>query len=68
MEVCSKSFAIAGYIFQFSRSELRKFRNKDPFQMIKEGPKEKKDKNQSGSKVFYVDNYDPRMPHPRQHI
>ena len=35
--------------------------------MIKAGPKEK-DGKRAGPKVFYVDNYDPRMPHPRQLI
>ena len=67
VEVCSKSFAIAGYNYQHSRSELRKFRNQDPVEMIKAGPKEK-DGKRAGPKVFYVDNYDPRMPHPRQLI
>ena len=33
--------------------------------MIREGPKEK-DGTKSGVKVFYVDKFDPRMPHPRK--
>ena len=32
--------------------------------MIKRGPKRKTDRT-PGAKIFYVDNYDPRMPHPR---
>jgi hypothetical protein len=68
VDECSKSFAIAGYSYQHARTELRKFRDQDPVEMIKNGPREK-DKNMgSGSKVFYVDNFDPRMPHPRQLI
>jgi hypothetical protein len=67
VDECSKSFSIAGYDYQHARSELRKFRDKDPVQMIKEGPKEK-DVEKSGLRVFYVDKYDPRMPHPRKII
>ena len=36
--------------------------------MIKNGTKDKKKNQGCGSKVFYVDNFDPRMPHPRQLI
>ena len=66
VETCSKSFAIAGYSYQHARSELRKYRNVDPVEMIKAGPKLKDITN--GVKIFYVDQYDPRMPHPRQII
>ena len=67
VDTCSKSFAIAGYSYQHARSELRKFRNTDPVEMIKAGPKEK-NANESGVKIFYVDSFDPRMPHPRKII
>ena len=68
VEICSKSFAIAGYNHQHSRSELRNFRDIDPVELIKKGPKDKNDDKSSGTKVFYVDNFDPRMPHPRRLI
>ena len=68
VEECPKSFSIAGYNFQHAKTELRKFRDIDPVEMIKKGPNEKDTKNNSGSKVFYVDNFDPRMPHLRQLI
>ena len=68
VEECSKSFAIAGYNYQHARSELRKFRDQDPVEMIKKGPKDKKAGRTTGAKVYYVDNFDPRMPHPRQLI
>ena len=32
------------------------------------GPREKDQKKGSGAKVIYVDNFKPRMPHPRQLI
>ena len=68
VESCSKSFAVAGYNYQHARSELRKFRNDDPVEMIKAGPKDKTNRNKTGVKIFYVDKYDPRMPHPRKII
>ena len=61
VDTCSKSFAVAGYKYQHARSELRKFRDNDPVEMIKAKTSETK----SGVKIFYVDKYDPRMPHPR---
>jgi hypothetical protein len=67
VDVCSKSFAIAGYNFQHARTELRKFRDEDPIELIKKGPKDKQT-NGKGAKVFYVDDFDPRMPHPRKLI
>ena len=67
VDTCSKSFAIAGYDYQHARSELRKFRNDDPVEMIKAGPKEKNN-DETGVKIFYVDKFDPRMPHPRKMI
>ena len=68
VDTCSKSFAIAGYDFQHARSELRKFRADDPVEMVRDGPKEKNTENETGVKIFYVDKYDPRMPHPRKII
>ena len=68
VDKCSKSFAIAGYDYQHARSELRKFRNDNPVDMIKAGPKKKNNQTKSGVKIFYVDKYDPRMPHPRKLI
>ena len=65
VNVCSKSFAIAGYNFQHARTEQRMFRDEDPLEMIKKGHKDKKT-NGKGAKVFYVDDFDLRMPHPRK--
>lgn len=40
----------------------------DPVELIKAGSKEKNDENKTGVKIFYVDRFDPRMPHPRKII
>ena len=68
VDTCSKSFAVAGYSYDHAKKELNKFRDEDPFQLIKNGPKEKSSENKSGVKIFYVDRFDPRMPHPRKII
>ena len=41
VDICSKSFAVAGYSYENARTELNKFRDDDPIEMIKNGPKEK---------------------------
>ena len=66
VDTCSKSFSVAGYSYQHACSELRKFRNQDPVELTKAGPKEKI--NDPGVKIYYVDKFDPRMPHPRKII
>ena len=68
VDTCSKSFAVAGYDYQHARSELRKFRKDDPVEMIKNGPSKKTTEKKTGVKIFYVDRFDPRMPHPRKII
>ena len=44
---------------------MRKFRDEDPVEMVKDVPKNKDINKGGGSAVFYVDNFDPRMPDPR---
>ena len=41
VDVCSNSFAIAGYTYQQARTELRKFWDQDPIALIKKGPEDK---------------------------
>ena len=59
---------MAGYSYENARTELNKFRDDDHIEMIKNGPKEKNTENETGVKIYYVDKFDPRMPHPRKLI
>ena len=63
VDTCSRSFAVAGYSFDHAKAELNKFREVDPVELIKAGPKEQNNENKTGVKIFYVDRFDPRMPH-----
>ena len=67
VDVCIKSFALAGYNFQHARTEFRKFRDQDSLELIKKGPKDKQT-NGKAARVFFVDYFDPKMPHPRKFI
>ena len=53
VDTCSKSFAVAGYSYEHAKSELNKFRDENPVEMIKNGPKEKDSENVTGLKIFY---------------
>ena len=67
VEDAAKGFAISGYNYQKAKQELMKFKDQDPIELIKK-PKRVKNKPDKGVLAFYVSDYDPRMPHPRQLI
>ena len=50
-----------GYSSQSSKKELLEFKDDDPFR------KEKVVRNKplKGVKAFFIEKYDPRMPHPK---
>ena len=67
VEDAARAFKMSGYNYQKSKQELLKFKNLDPIQLIKKEKRKKKGPDK-GVRAFYIDSYDPRMPHPRKLI
>ena len=65
VEDAARSFKISGYSYQKSKQELLKFKDLNPKEIINK-EKVSKSKPEKGVRAFYITNYDPRMPHPRQ--
>ena len=67
VELYSKSLTISGYKYQTARSELLKCKNIDRIEYLKNAKKRKENtKQKNNKKVFWISNFDPRVPHPRQ--
>ena len=67
VDEAAKAFKISGYNYQKTKQELLKFKDLDPIELIKKEKVVKK-KPDKGLQAFYISDYDPRMPHPRQLI
>ena len=65
VEDAARGFAISGYNYQKAKQELLKFKDQDPIELIKR-PRRAKKKPDKGVQAFFISEYDPRMPHPRQ--
>ena len=67
VEDAAQAFKISGYNYTKTKQELLKFKNMDPVELIKK-PKKNRTKPEKGVQAYYIDSYDPRMPHPRRLI
>ena len=67
VEDAAKAFKISGYNYTKTKQELLKFKSMDPVELIKK-PKKNRTRPEKGVQAFYIDSYDPRMPHPRRLI
>ena len=69
VELYSRSMAISGYDYQMVKREMMKFEHVDPVELVKQkGNKSKPKRFKPGCRAFYISNYDPRLPHPRNLI
>ena len=64
VEEFSKAFTISGYDYQDSKRKLKHYEKEQPINLIR-GVRQT---NQylPGCRVFYINPYDPRVPHPRK--
>ena len=64
MEEFSKAFAISGYDYQESKRKLSQFGDKEPKNLIRR--RRQTSQYLPGCRVFFINPYDPRVPHPRK--
>ena len=67
VETAAKAFKVSGYGYQKTKQELLKFKNMDPIELIKK-EKEARKGPDKGVRSYYIDQFDPRMLHPRKLI
>ena len=61
VEEFSKAFAISGYNYQESKKKLKHFEKEEPSELIRRRRHTKP--YLPGCRVFYINSYDPRVPH-----
>ena len=67
VEEAAKAFKISGYSYTKTKQDLLKFKSLDPVELIKKEKRIKKGPDK-GVQAYYIDSFDPRMPHPRKLI
>ena len=64
VEQFSKAFAMSGYNYQESKKKLRVFEKEQPSYLIKR--RRQTNKYLPECRVYFINKYDPRVPHPRK--